>query len=282
MTDVTIHDETSCQLGEGPLWHPERQQLFWFDILNRRLHTKGRHWEFPDYVSAAGWVDRSTLLVASARSLFRFDIDHGTETKIADLEHDDDVTRSNDGRADPQGGFWIGTMGIEAEDGKGSIWRYWKGELRRLHSGITISNGICFAPDGRTAYFCDTALSEIMAQSLDPETGWPMGEPRVHIDLREGNYHPDGAVCDAAGNYVSAQWGDHRIAIFDPEGRHIEDITLPARQITCPAFGGEDLSTLYATSAAVGLEGDEAGAHEGQTFAIATGYKGQREHRVLL
>ena len=282
MSTVGIHDATPCQLGEGPLWHPERGQLFWFDILNRRMHTAGRHWDFPDYVSAAGWVDRSTLLVASSRALSRFDIETGETTKVCDLEHDNVVTRSNDGRADPQGGFWIGTMGIEAEDGAGSIWRWWRGELRRLHGNITISNGICFAPDGRTAYFCDTALSEIMAQPLDPETGWPTGEARVHIDLREGSYHPDGAVCDADGNYVSAQWGDYRIAVFDPSGQHLEDIALPARQITCPAFGGADLGTLYATSAAVGLSAEEAGAHEGQTFVLSTRYRGQREHRVIL
>ena len=109
-----IFDDTRCELGEGPLWHPLRQQLFWFDILGKRLHTKGQHWDFDDHVSAAGWIDHDTLIVASSRALMTFDIITGDTEHLCDLEADNPVTRSNDGRADPQGGFWIGTMGMDA------------------------------------------------------------------------------------------------------------------------------------------------------------------------
>ena len=118
-----ILDDTACQLGEGPLWHPTRGELFWFDILGKRLHRLGQSWAFPTYVSAAGWVDDDTLLIASAIALSRFTLSTGaTETLIA-LEADTPVTRSNDGRADPQGGFWIGTMALNAEPGAGAILR---------------------------------------------------------------------------------------------------------------------------------------------------------------
>ena len=274
-----IFDPTPCVLGEGPLWHPAREQLFWFDILSHRMHTKGQHWDFPGHVSAAGWVDYDKLLVASDIALNRFDIASGDTQKIMDLEGDLAGTRSNDGRADPQGGFWIGTMGLGAEPDMGSIWRYHRGELRRLYAGIQISNSICFAPDGQTAYFADTARQLIMRTAVDRD-GWPKGDPQVHIDLTGTPYHPDGAVVDAAGNLFSAQWGTGRVAVYDPAGSFVEAFAFPATQVSCPAFGGTDLNTLYVTSARQGIGRPDPA--QGATFMIQIGYTGQREHRVEL
>ncbi|KQI67765.1 gluconolactonase [Loktanella sp. 3ANDIMAR09] len=274
-----IHDGSLCALGEGPLWHPERQQLFWFDILNKRLHTKGQSWDFPDHVSAAGWVDRDTLLIASARALHRFDIATGADVILTNLEDDRAHTRSNDGRADPQGGFWIGTMGLDAEPGAGSIWRFYRNELRCLFADITISNSICFAPDGQTAYFTDTPTQQIMAVDLDA-AGWPQGSPRVHIDLRGTDLNPDGSVVDSAGNLFSAQWGAGRVAVYDPKGQFIEAFAVPGRHASCPAFGGPDMQTLFVTTARQGI--DDPDDDQGRTYAIDTSYTGQREHRVIL
>lgn len=272
-----IFDDTKCQLGEGPLWHPLRKQLFWFDILGKRLHTKGQHWDFGTYVSATGWVDHDTLIVASANALFRFDITTGQSTHLCDLEADNSTTRSNDGRADPQGGFWIGTMGLNAELGAGTIYRYYRGELRQLFSNMQITNAICFAPSGKTAHFTDTNTQLIMSVSLDNQ-GWPTGTPQIHIDLRGTDFRPDGAVVDTASNLFSAQWGVGRIAAYDPKGQFIEAFDVPAIQSSCPAFGGANLSTLYCTTAAVGRDGSD----DGQTYAFQTTYIGQAEHQVIL
>ncbi len=272
-----IYDDTQCTLGEGPLWHPLRGQLFWFDILDRKLHTEGQHWQFADYVSAAGWIDEDTLLVATSNALRRFDLTTGDHHVVVPLEADDAVTRSNDGRADPQGGFWIGTMGIEAENDAGAIYRYYKGELRQLFAPITISNAICFAPDGKTAYFTDTPTQKIMCVALDAD-GWPAADPAVHLDLSGTEFRPDGAVIDAGGNLWSAQWGVGRVAGYDPKGAFLESFNFAASQTSCPAFGGDDLTTLFCTSAAVGTNGTE----DGKTFCAQTRYKGQAEHRVIL
>jgi len=272
-----IYDQTQCQLGEGPLWHPLREELFWFDIIGQRLHTKGQHWQFDEFVSAAGWVDENTLLIASSSALLRFDITTGARETVCALEADNTATRSNDGRADPQGGFWIGSMGVNGEDGFGAIYRYYKGELRQLFSPISISNAICFAPDGRTAFFADTPTQLIMRVALDAD-GWPTGVPTVHIDLQGTDYNPDGAVIDAAGNMLNAQWGAGRIAVYAPDGTFTEAFDYNADQTTCPAFGGSDMQTLYCTSAAVGLDGPD----QGKVFATPTQYIGQKEHRVIL
>ena len=274
-----IYDDTICALGEGPLWHPLRQEFFWFDIMGMRLHTKSRYWQFDEHVSAAGWVDESTLLFASETQLFTFNLDTEDEVYVCGLESDNPVTRSNDGRADPQGGFWIGTMGKNAEDKAGAIYRYYRGAVHKLIPNVGISNAICFAPDGKTAYYADTAVGKLMSVALD-EDGWPTGGARLVLDLSEEDYGIDGAVVDRDGHIWNAQWGAARVAQYAPDGQFLQAIRFPASQTSCPAFGGPDLSTLYCTSATQGMV--SPGLDDGKTFATTTTATGQAEHRVIL
>jgi sugar lactone lactonase YvrE len=187
---MTIHDETSCLLGEGPLWHPEREELFWFDILGRTLHAQGRRQRLPDLASAAGWVDHDTLLVAMGNALHRHVVGTDAFEPVAVVDANP-LTRFNDGRADPQGGFWISRMGLRTEGEAGGIWRFHRGEVRPLFDRITIPNAICFDPEGAFACFADTARQTVWSVALD-EAGWPRGEPAVFLDLRDENLDPDG------------------------------------------------------------------------------------------
>ncbi|WP_102107329.1 SMP-30/gluconolactonase/LRE family protein [Oceaniglobus roseus] len=277
---VTVFDPTPCALGEGALWHPERGQLFWFDILGKRLLTRSgdgaRHWQFDEHVSAAGWIDRDTLLVASETALSRFDLTTGETAKVIALEADTPTTRSNDGRADPLGGFWIGTMNKDGSEGGGAIYRFFRGDLRRLYAPVSIPNAICFAPDGSRAYFADTARQAILCVALDPE-GWPAADPETFADLSAEGLNPDGTVTDRDGCLWNAQWGAARVARYGPDGRFLDAVSLPAQQTTCPAFG-ED-GRLYCTSAADGLP---EGPDEGCTFTFETDARGWPEPRVIL
>jgi sugar lactone lactonase YvrE len=279
-------DDRACILGEGPLWHPGRGQLFWFDIMGRRLLTRSgdgsNQWQFDRHVSAAGWIDRDTLLIASETDLFRFDLSTGEERRVLPLEDRNPATRSNDGRADPFGGFWIGTMGKHAEEGAGALYRYFRGEIVQLRDGITIPNATCFSPDGRIAYFADTARHLVWCIPLDAE-GWPDGEWEIWLDHRDSDINPDGAVVDAAGRFWCAEWGGARVACYDADGRIVDEIALDVPQPTCPAFGGDDLSTLYVTSARQGLPSDamDEAPRSGMTLAARVGVRGQAEHRVV-
>jgi sugar lactone lactonase YvrE len=281
-----IFDNRPCDLGEGPLWHPRRGQLFWFDITGQRMLSveKGqpRQWRFPEMVSAAGWVDRDILLIAGERDLFLFDVESEEIEPLVELEADNRTTRSNDGRADPMGGFWIGTMGKNCEPGAGAIYRYYQGELRKLYGGITISNAICFAPDGRTAHFTDTVTSRVMRVALDAQ-GWPKGEPEVFLDLTADPSGPDGAVVDASGLLWLAQWGAGRVSAFSPDGQLVRHVAFDAPHTSCPAFGGPDLTTLFCTSALQGMDAAARAAHPhaGMTFAAEGIAQGQAEHRVF-
>jgi sugar lactone lactonase YvrE len=282
-----IYDDRKCELGEGPLWHPARSQLFWFDILNNRMMSRDavgqQEWHFSERVSAAGWIDDDTLLIASETALSRFDLRDGSREGITPLEADRRETRSNDGRADPQGGFWIGTMGKQAQPGAGSIWRYYRGELRRLFPGISISNAISFAPDGRTAHFADTAIGKLWRVALDAQ-GWPVGKPELFLDLASEGLNPDGAVVDAAGLLWLAQWGAGRVAAYAQDGVLVRSVEFEAPHTSCPAFGGPDLTTLFCTSAQEGLDvaALAASPHSGKVFAAPGIARGQPERRILL
>ncbi len=285
MTRSTIHDATPCALGEGPLWHPERAELLWFDITAFRLHRRDgdetRTVQFDEHVSAAGWVDRDRLLIASESRLFLFDLATETSEPIAPLEADSPATRSNDGRADPHGGFWIGTMGKSAEPGAGAIYRYLRGEVRRLYPNISIPNAIAFAPDGRTAYFGDTDKKTVWRQRLAEADGWPVGDPEIFLDLNAEGLDPDGAVVDRDGNFWNAQWGAARVAAYAPDGRFLHAVAFDAANTSCPAFGDGD---LYCTSARQDLSEETLadGRAHGATFVARGVAQGQDEHRVIL
>ena len=279
----------NCTLGEGPLWHPKRERLFWFDIIKGDLFSCNaygeqlRHWNFGEAASAAGWLDDETLVVATESGLQRFDCLNGTWETIAELEADNKQTRSNDGRVGPDGSFWIGTMGWNLEKDAGAYYRVLRGDVQPLASPISIPNATCFSPDGRMAYLADTPLQLIWRWSLD-ENGNPVGEREVHIDLRSEGLNPDGAVCDAEGYLWNAQWGASRVARYAPDGAFVSAIEFPATQITCPAFGGEDLKTLYVTSAAEGLSEDklEAEPDAGKVFIVDVDVPGIPEHQIKI
>ena len=277
---MQVFSDIACALGEGPLWHPERRELFWFDILGKMLYRKGKtedSWGFDEHVSAAGWVDRDRLLIASETALWQFDVTTGAQEFLVGLESDTAMTRSNDGRADPHGGFWIGTMGKAAEPYAGAIYRYHRGRLEQLFDKITVSNSICFSPDGKIAYFTDTFTRRIQRVELD-EAGWPVGRPEVFVDLRPEGLNPDGSVVDGLGNLWNAQWDAIRVACYAPDGAFLRAVAVPARQTTCPAFGGADMKSLFVTSAAQDV--DEA--QGGMTFVTELDVMGQCEHQVIL
>ncbi len=274
----SVHDSRVCALGKGPLWHPEREQIFWFDTLGKRLLTRegdaGKSWEFSTITATAGWVNRDTLLIAAVAELFAFSLTTGHRAHVAALEPD---TRPNAGRADPWGGFWIGTTGHEPQ--AGAIYRFHQGRLTRLFDGLTAANGICFSPDRAFAYFADTPTRQILRQRLDAD-GWPDGHPTIFVDLTAERLNPGGAVVDAEGCLWSAQWGANRVAQYGSEGSYLGAVSFAATNTSCPAFGGPDLRTLFCTSATEGTHFHTPS--DGCLFTAQTTATGQPEHRVIL
>ena len=275
------------ELAEGPLWHPERNRLFWFSILEGTLHacaadgSDHREWRLGERASAAGIIDHDHLVVATETGLWQLALGDGTKSPLVPLEADDPRTRSNDGRAAPDGSFWIGTMGLRAEGGIGAIYRYDAGgepPVTSVRRRISIPNAICFAPDGAHAYLADTREGVIRRLSL--QDGEPVGEAEPHIDLTADGLNPDGAVTDAEGCLWCACWGSGEVVRFAPDGARLGSIRFPATQVSCPAFGGPDMTTLFVTSAWEHMADDDRSPADGAIHAVPTTVRGRPEPRV--
>ena len=277
--------DSHCQLGEGPFWNHLRGQLFWFDINGKTLFaadsagTIVNRWNFDRMPSAAGIVDEDTLIVAAQGAILELDLITSETRIVAPLEPELPGNRSNDGRGGPAGGLWIGTMARDEVLYSGSVYQYRDGELKKLFGDIRIPNATCFSPDGRTVYFTDTPNKIILARSIDPSSGEPTGFWRVFADTSKDPGAPDGAVVDSEGYLWSARWGGSRVIRYTPDGRVDREVRLPVSQVTCPAFGGPDLKTLYITSAAKNLSPEALAKepHAGGVFAIQLDVAGQRE-----
>lgn len=283
---VSILSDYACELGEGPSYDPVNQTLFWFDIVNGLLLEQRDGaaaavvTELGQMVSAQAIIDGERQLILTETGLHVRDRRSGRLVLHTEVEAANSATRSNDARVHPCGAMWFGTMGKNAETGAGTIYWFFRGELRVLYTGISIPNYIAFSPDGRVAYFADSAAGWIKRTACDSLTGLPQGEAKLFAE-GSGAGDFDGSVVDLDGVLWNALWGEGRLAAYSPDGRLITSVGLPVTQPTCPAFVGSNADRLAVTSAWIGLDrGTEP--HAGKTLLIDTPVKGQFEPRVLI
>ncbi len=286
---VSILSDIACHLGEGPSFEPTTGKLWWFDILDKRLHglqiSKGLKTEIslPVMASAIFRVDDDRDLILTERGFYvRFHAS-GVMSLAIPVEDDNPVTRSNDARAHSCGAVWFGTMGKNAEDGAGAIYHLLKGKVTKLYPSISIPNAICFSPDGTIAYFTDTKVGKLMRVAIDAATALPVGEPAVLVDHSGKLGGIDGAIVDTDGVIWNARWGIGQLVAISSDGKLLREIALPAKQTTCPAFVGKNLDRIAVTSASEGLDaaGRAADPHCGKTFLIDLPVKGHPEPAVL-
>ncbi len=278
-----------CHLGEGPTYDAAADTAWWFDIRERRLFehrfADGRtviH-GLPNMASALARIDDERQLIVTDDGLYVRQIADGRLDLFAALEADNPATRSNDSRVHPSGTFWIGTMGRQAEQGAGAIYALHCGRITRLYPDITIPNAICFSPGGDVGYFADTATNVLYRVALDAATGLPVGEPAVLIRHR-GIGGIDGAVVDADGLIWNVRWGGGCIDIYDPSGKRLRSLRVPASQSSCPAFVGHDFSRVLVTSAWQDMDEAQRAADpgHGQTFLLDAAARGRAEPDVRL
>lgn len=283
MTTARVFDARACELGEGALWHPLRQQFFWFDILGCKLLSCSGDtpdtWHLGEMASAASWLDMEHLLLATETGLSILDLRSRQLTPHWSLPASTTAIRSNDGRADHHHGFWFSTMGKQAEPRAGAIYRYFRGEVRQLFKELTIPNSICFSPDGQYVYFSETSRQIVWRQALDAQ-GWPAGQREVFLDLVAEKLNPDGAVIDSAGGLWCAHWGAGLVMRYSPAGQRTHTLSAGALQVSCPAFGGQDLDCLLLTTAREGMHDPDAA--QGKTYLLDAPIKGLPEPWVIL
>ena len=154
----------------------------------------------------------------------------------------------NDGKVAPDGALWAGISDVEERAPTGSLYRIGPAGVRCVDRGFVIANGPAFSPDGRVAYFADSVGGRILRYALDAG-GEPVGRA-LFADVPDDAGVPDGMTTDREGRLYSAHWGGARISVYDPRGRIVEAIALPADNVTSCAFGGRDCSLLFVTTAA--------------------------------
>lgn len=256
--------DARAKLGEGALWDEHTQQLYWVDILGSQLHRYTPATDTDEVFSVGQHVGTVVLresggvMLAVKDGFARFDLDTETLDIITNPEKDIDGNRFNDGKADPAGRFWAGTMAYNALPYAGSLYCLEvDGTVSKKESDVTISNGIVWTSDHKTMYYIDTTPKVITAFDYDKATG-NISNGRIVVKVPDDMGSPDGMAIDSKGQLWVAHWGYGAVVCWCPKtGEKMTEISVPASQVTACAFGGEDFKTLYITTARNNLSAEQ-------------------------
>ncbi|MGV8864432.1 MAG: SMP-30/gluconolactonase/LRE family protein [Pseudomonas sp.] len=277
----------AMSLGECPLWDHRHRRLHWIDIHAGRIYSWAQDDNVePHFIELDEPVDSLALsadglLAATASGLWLLDSDGHKRQLTANPEWLQGAgNRFNDGRCDAQGRFWVGTLDRNETASSAALY-CWNGDsLDRHLSGLVISNGLAFSPDGAWMYHADSLRRQVWRYPYDARTGQPgQGEPWIDLDAMGLEGVPDGAAIDSSGRYWCALYGGAQVACFDALGHHLFSIEVPCPHPTMVAFGGTDLRTLYVTTARQHLSPEQAAQwpQAGSLFACQVDVPGLAE-----
>jgi D-xylonolactonase len=273
--------DAACHTGEGPLWHPDEQAVFFVDIPAGRLYrhhpASGRTETFEIGQAVGGFTIQTdgALLLFMARgavALWR----NGHLTPLLPGIPGEEDSRFNDVIADPRGRVFCGTMSSPAHPGR--LYRLDPDlRLTPMLEGIGTSNGMGFTPDGRGFYHTDTRTREICLFDYDEASG-TLSNRRLFATAPAGEGGPDGLTVDAEGCVWSARWDGSRLVRYAPDGRLLATIPFPVLKVSCPTFGGPDYTDLFVTTAG-GQDRARNGATAGSLYRLRCGARGVPEFR---
>ena len=263
--------------GEGPMWWPERQELFWVDMLAGDVlscHADGTDVTRRSVGTVAAFLRPRTnggWVIATEREILSADTVDGPFTSSGEQWSDPGV-RMNEGGCDPQGNLWFGSMPYSKSPGAGKLYRTTPaGKVTVVFEHVTISNGLDWHPDGVRAFYNDTPTRRIDTFDFD---GTQVTDRRPFAEIRgEGN--PDGLCVDSEGGVWTAVWGGGAVHRYDPDGRLGEVVEVPAKHVSACAFGGADLDELFITTSQEDVPAAELG-QAGAVFRAKVGVRGQQ------
>jgi sugar lactone lactonase YvrE len=283
-----IHSQN--QLGEGPLWHPDEKSLYWIDIPQNKVERytlatgQRKTFHFQTTVTALGIRQSGGFIAATADGIGFWDGENELVELFARPEADLPENRFNDGAVGPAGRFWAGTMREPVEldaPPPGSFYRVDSSlEVQRVNNGLYISNGLGWSPDQRYFYLTDSPPKIITRYRYDAAFGQiTEGEDFIHTPDEPGV--PDGLAIDEEGCIWSARWGGWKVTRYSPAGEVLAEIKLPVEYPTSCAFGGENLQTLFITSAWRDLDEEARKAQPlaGDIFKVDLDVRGREPYR---
>ena len=275
-------------LGEGPIWHENRQSLFWVDIENMQLFeldlssNQVKNWQFEHRLGAALIDKNNQLILAFQGYLARFNFENEQIEKLCEIEGEIINNRPNDGKIGPDGYLWQGTMEVNCEDYKGSLYRIDNHfNIQKKLNNLSVSNGMAWSLNNEYFYHIDSPTQQIKKYKFNAKTGEITFE-KIAITIPAEIGQPDGMSIDNEGMLWIAIWGGFCVKRYNPEnGNLLETIKLPAPHITSCAFGGKNMDTLFITSAREGMSADELIKYpeSGNLFVQKVNVKGQNSFK---
>jgi sugar lactone lactonase YvrE len=275
--DVELVVDAKATVGEGAVWHARSRRLFWVDIHRRQVHVHDPAGEIDRVVDVGQMVGAVAprhsggLILAAEHGFASLDLETGQLASIADPERNQSRNRFNDGKCDPAGRFWAGTMSMDAVPHAGSLYCLDADHgVRHVLAGVTCSNGIAWSLDASTMYYIDTPTQRVDAFDYDVRMG-QLTNRRAAVVVPEELGKPDGMTIDAWGFIWVALWQGRCLTRWDPRtGTLDQTVAIPAINVSSCAFGGENLDDLYVTTARFGMTGGQLAEypHAGGLFRI--------------
>ena len=275
------------KLGEGPVWDPRSQVLYWVDIKQNHLYqfdsTAATHqrFELTTFITALGIRASGGLITTGGEGFAIWDEESNTLEPIVDPESNKPHTRSNDGAVDPGGRFWAGTM--DKSNGGESVNGLYRLDadlsVHKMLDDVALSNGLGWSPDHKTMCFSDSLRYAVFTFDYDISTG-DISNRRRLIEIPQEEGVPDRLTVDSKGSIWLAIWGVSNVVRFDANGRRFNKIAIPAQQVTSCMFGGAELDELYITTAWDGLDDEtrQRQPHTGDLFRLKTVVKGMEDN----
>ncbi|WP_027445318.1 SMP-30/gluconolactonase/LRE family protein [Pontibacillus marinus] len=285
---VELVFDYKCTLGEGPTWDHKRNLFYWVDILQHKLYrynSTDQEVDVAVFDQPIGCVvprESGDVVVALQNGFFFYDWERDELDPIEDPEHHLPKNRFNDGKCDPKGRFWAGTTDEYGVDGNGALYVLEQDlSVMKKVGNVGTSNGLAWSLDNQYMYFIDTPTKQVVRYNFDLESG-AIDQPKTVIEFPEHCGFPDGMTIDQEGMLWIAGWSGYGVSRWNPyTGEQLDFIPVPAKNVTSCAFGGEDLSDLYITTARTGTSDEELEQypHAGGVFRVETNVKGSRNFR---
>ncbi|WP_210467999.1 SMP-30/gluconolactonase/LRE family protein [Sporosarcina sp. 6E9] len=273
-------------LAEGPCWDYEKNLLYWVDILGKKVNVFNPVTEINlsidvgQLIGAAAIREKGGLVVALQNGFHFLNLDNGQLIKIDDPESNMESNRFNDGKCDPAGRFWAGTMSLEAVQNEGSLYCLDTNHLvEKVIADVTISNGLAWDTSKNKMYFIDTPLNKVFVFDYEIETG-AISNRKVAVNISKDLGAPDGMTIDREGMLWIALWGGSKVIRCNPKtGQIIGEVLVPCSKVTSCTFGGKDLDELYITTARLNPSEKELKEEPlaGGIFKAKVGVKGNKE-----
>lgn len=278
---VELLVDQNAMLGEGPAWDHQSQSLYWLDIMGEKLHIfdyakeTNRTIELKQMPGTIVPRKSGGAVIALQNGFYFMNLETGQVESITDPESHLPNNRFNDGKCDPKGRFWAGTIHLEGEEHTCALYCLNTNlKAERKISEVTNSNGLAWSPDESTFYFIDTPTLKVVAYDYDAQTG-SITNPRKIIDFPEDEGFPDGMTIDEEGMLWIAHFSGSKVSRWDPaSGQQLTSISVPAKHVTSCTFGGPDLDELYITTAKLDDTDMNEFPHAGGLFRVKPGVKG--------